>query len=220
MVDSFDAIGFRKEFSQFWDAGREDCFCSEQDRPEFPVQEEGQSRGTESPERGSVSTRKTDRLHDLRLLSSDWRSWYSIGLCWFIHCYSSWWKYSGIQYTMGWSSSIYVKDSIRWYLWKSVQIENTWVRASQNRIGIVRHGESSEYIDAQLSKIEDNGEEEYRSETSVTKLRRQTRENWISSSGQESEGTNRRCRRKRYLLPVERKRPVFERRPVQFPAWE
>ena len=34
--------------------------------PEFPIQEEGQSRVTESSERGSVSTRKTDRLHDLR----------------------------------------------------------------------------------------------------------------------------------------------------------
>ena len=34
----------------------------------------GQSRGTESPERGPVSTRKTDRRHDLRLLSSDWRA--------------------------------------------------------------------------------------------------------------------------------------------------
>ena len=30
--------------------------------------------GAESPERGLVSTRKTDRLHDLRLLSSYWRS--------------------------------------------------------------------------------------------------------------------------------------------------
>ena len=48
--------------------------ASEQDHPEFPIQEEGQSRGTESPERGSVSTRKTDRVHDLRLLSSDWCS--------------------------------------------------------------------------------------------------------------------------------------------------
>ena len=36
--------------------------------------EEGQSGGAESPKRGSVSTRKTDRLRDLRLLSSDWRS--------------------------------------------------------------------------------------------------------------------------------------------------
>ena len=63
-----------KEFSKLRDAGREDCLCSEQDHPEFPVQEEGRSRGTESPERGPLSTRKTDRLHDLRLLSSDWRS--------------------------------------------------------------------------------------------------------------------------------------------------
>ena len=104
--------------------------------------------------------------------------------------------------------------------WKSVQIENTWVRATQNRIGIVRHGDSSEDIDAQISKIEDDGEEKYRSETSITKLWRQARKNWNRSSGQESKGINRRWRRKRYLLPVERKRPVFERRPMQFPAWE
>ena len=38
------------------------------------LQKECQSRGAESPERGPVSTRKTDRFHDLRLLSSDWRS--------------------------------------------------------------------------------------------------------------------------------------------------
>ena len=63
-----------KYFSKFRDAGREDCFFSEQDHPEFPIQEEGQSRGTESPERAPVSSRKTDRFHDLRLLSSDWRS--------------------------------------------------------------------------------------------------------------------------------------------------
>ena len=68
-------------FSGFRDAGREDCFCSEQDHPEFPIQEEGQSRGTARSERGPVSTRKTDdRLHVLRLILSDWCSWYSIGL--------------------------------------------------------------------------------------------------------------------------------------------
>ena len=44
------------------------------------------------------------------------------------------------------------------------------VRATQNRIGIVRHGDSSKDIDAQLSKIDDNGEEKYRLETSITKL--------------------------------------------------
>ena len=76
-------ISFCKDFCKFRDAGREDCFCSEQDHPEFSLQEEGPSRGTESPEGGPVSTRKTDRLHDLRQLSSDWRSWSSIRLCWF-----------------------------------------------------------------------------------------------------------------------------------------
>ena len=35
----------------------------------FPLQKESQSRGTESSERRSVSTRNTDRLHDLRVLS-------------------------------------------------------------------------------------------------------------------------------------------------------
>ena len=70
MNDSLDELKFSRSVSG-------GCFpnfemlCSEQDHPEFPVQEEGQSRGTESPQRGSVSTRKTDRLHDLRLLSSD-----------------------------------------------------------------------------------------------------------------------------------------------------
>ena len=38
------------------------------------------------------------------------------------------------------------KKSFRWYLGKSVQIENTWVCATQNCIGIVRHGDSSEDI--------------------------------------------------------------------------
>ena len=84
MVDSleeftFFAINCWKEFLKLRDAGREDCFCSEQDHPEFPIQEEGQSRGAESPNGGPVSTRKTDRFYDLRLISSYWRSWSSIG---------------------------------------------------------------------------------------------------------------------------------------------
>ena len=53
---------------------------------------------------------------------------------------------------------------------KSVQIGYTWVRTTQNRTRIVRHGDSSKYIDAQLSEVEDDGEEEYGSETSITKI--------------------------------------------------
>ena len=139
------AIRFWKGFSKLRDAGREDRLCSEQDQPEFPVQDEGQPRGAESPKRGLDSLSKTDRLHDLRL-------WYSIGICWFILCYSSWWQYSGIQFEMGRSSSVSVRNSVRWYIGKSVQIEDTWVCATQNRIGIVRHGDSSVDIDVQLPK--------------------------------------------------------------------
>ena len=175
------AIRFWKELSKIWDAGREDCFCSQQDHPEFTIRGEGHSQGTESPKGGLVSTRKSDRLHDLWLLSSKIPS-----------------------------------DDV---LGKSVPMENTRVRATQNCVGIVRHGDSSE-IDAPLSESEDNGEEEYRSETSIAKFGRQTRENWNKSSGQESKRMSGRWRRKRYLLPVERKRPVFERRPMQFRAWE
>ena len=54
---------------------------------------------------------------------------------------------------MGWSSNIHVKDSIRLKSWK-VCTNWGYVRsdATQNRIRIVRHGDSSEDIDAQLVK--------------------------------------------------------------------
>ena len=45
---------------------------------------------------------------------------------------------------------------------ESVQIKTVF--------GIVRHGDSSEDIDAQLSKVEHYGEEEHRSETPNAKL--------------------------------------------------
>ena len=79
MVDSVDELKSSrsiegKDFPNFELLGRENCLCFEQYHSEFLLQEEGQSRGTEGSERGSVSTRKTDRLHDLRLLSSHWYS--------------------------------------------------------------------------------------------------------------------------------------------------
>ena len=43
-------------------------------------------------------------------------------------------------------------------------------RATQNRIGIVRHEESAGDLGCQLSKVENHGKEESRSETSITKL--------------------------------------------------
>ena len=130
----------------------------------------------------------------------------------FFLCYSSWWQHSGIRYRMGRSFIICVKDTIRWCSRKSVQIENTWVWTTQNRIGIVRDGDSSEDIDAQLSNIENDGEKKYRSEIPMAKLWRQTREN--RNSGYESQGVKWRWKRKTSVLSVERKRPVFEGRPA------
>ena len=118
------AIISGKNFSR--DAGREDCFCSEQDHPEFPIQEERQSRGTERPERGPVSKRKTDRRHDLRLLSGYWRSWYSIGLRWFVLC--------PLFETIMFRNSIhviYIKDTIWLCPNESQQNEDMGVWATQ-----------------------------------------------------------------------------------------
>ena len=53
---------------------------------------------------------------------------------------------------------------------KSWNVCTTKEHVTQNRFRNVRHGDSSEYIDAQLSKIEDRGEKEYRSETTITKF--------------------------------------------------
>ena len=124
MVDFFGrikilAISLRKGFSKLRDPGRVDCLCSEQDHPEFPVQEESQLRGAESPKRGPVFTRKTDRLQDLRRLSSDWPSWYSIGFCWFVLCYSSQRQCLGIRYELGWIFNCRWPRCPRTIFWKA-----------------------------------------------------------------------------------------------------
>ena len=68
------------------------------------------------------------------------------------------------------------KNSTRWCSGQFVQIEDTWVWSTQNRIGIVRHGNSEDF-DAQLSKVEE-GEKKKISETSTAKFWRQEWENW------------------------------------------
>ena len=44
------AINCGQEFPDFRNVGRKDRLCFEQDHPELPFQEVGQSRGTESSE--------------------------------------------------------------------------------------------------------------------------------------------------------------------------
>ena len=121
---------------------------------------------------------------------------------------------------MGWSSTICVKESIRWCLGKSVHIENTWVRATQKRVRIVPYGNSSEDIGSWLSKVKNHWKEVYIRnsvyEISTPGMGELKQEQW---SRIEREWVALK-EQKRYLLPVERKRPAFERRPMQFPASE
>ena len=147
------------------------------------------------------TAQKEDRFQrgrQIAFMINDWWSWYRVGLCWFILCL----LFMTVIFRKstqdgGRSSVVYVKNSIQWYLGKSVQIEKMWVSATRNRIGIVRHGDSSKDIGSQLSKVENIGEESFRSETSITKVWRKAWENLIRSSGQESKGIHRRSRRKK-----------------------
>ena len=184
------------------------------------LQEKGQSEGTDGPERGLVSTRKIDRLHDLRLLSSNWRSWYSIGLRWF--------------YLYHFATTVFrnlIRDEMKFHYprsrsrrmifwkvctnWEYVSLINsklswnctTWKFIRRYRCPMIRSWRrwSKKSIDQRLR---------------LRNFWRQERENRNRSSGQESKGLKWRWKRKRFLLSVERKRPGFEGTPVQFPAWE
>ena len=71
-------------------------------------------------------------------------------------------RYSGIRFEMGRNSVINDKDSTWRHLGKIVQIKNTRVWKTQDRIGIVWLGDSSEENRTWPSQIENNGEKKYR----------------------------------------------------------
>ena len=77
LVDSVDelkifVIYLRNSWTKLWVPRRENCFSTEQNHPEYPLEEKGQSGGDESSKRRRVPSRKTDRLPDLRTLPGHW----------------------------------------------------------------------------------------------------------------------------------------------------
>ena len=117
-----------------------------------------------SPKRWPFPSWKTDRLPDLRVLPGHWSQRYCRELCRPIYnCSSKWW-YLGIRFKMGRNFIINDANSIWWHLGKLVQIKNTRVWETQDRIGIVQYGDSSEESWTWLSQIEDNGKKKYRPE--------------------------------------------------------
>ena len=66
------------------------------------------------------------------------------------------------RFEMGRNSIINDENPIWWHLGRIVQTKNTRVWETQDRIGIVQYGDSSEESRTWLSQIEDNGEKKYR----------------------------------------------------------
>ena len=128
----------RISWVRLWIARRENCFSTEQNHPEIPLQEKGQSGGNESSQRRSFPSRKTDRLLDLRILPGHWCQWFCRELCRPIYSCSSKWWYSGIRFKIGRNSIVDDTNPIWWHLGKFVQIKNTRVWQAQDRIGIVQ----------------------------------------------------------------------------------
>ena len=79
MVDSLDELKssrsvYGKDFPNFEMLDAKIASALNKIIQNSQFKKEGQPRGAESPKRGPVSARETNRLHDLRLLSSDWCS--------------------------------------------------------------------------------------------------------------------------------------------------
>ena len=87
---------------------------------------------------------------------------------------------------MGRNSIIDDTNPIWWHLGKFVQIKNTRVWDTQDRIGIVQYGDSSEEGWTWLSQIEDNGKKKYRAEFENEEFWGQKRKLWKERRGQES----------------------------------
>ena len=134
----------RSSWSRFWVARRENCFGTEKNHPEYPLQKKNQSRGNESSKRRPLPSRKTYRLPDLRVLPGHWSQAFCRELCRPIHYWSSKLRYSGIRFKVGRNFIINDKNSTWWHLGRIVQIKNTRVWETQDRIGIVWPGDSSE----------------------------------------------------------------------------
>ena len=105
-------------------------------------------------------------------------------------------KWDGILWTI-------TKDSIWWHLGRFVQIKNTRVWETQDRIGIVQYGDSSEESWTWLSQIEDNGKEKYRAEFANEEFWGQKQKLWNKRRGQESKGKTAWTKKSRRLLAME-----------------
>ena len=139
----------RNSWSRLWVARREDCFSTEQNHPEYPLQEKNcQSGGAESPRKRTISFEE-DR--SLTWSTSTSRSLGPMILSRIMPTYSllvfemTTFRNS-IRFEMGRNIIVYDENPTWWHHGKLVQIKNTRVWETQDRIGIVWPGDSSEEL--------------------------------------------------------------------------
>ena len=124
-----------------------------------------QSGGTKGPETGPFPSRKTDCLLDLWVLPGHWSQRFCRELCRPIHYWFSKWRSSGIRFKVGRNFIVNNVNPIWWHFGRIVQIKNTRVWETQDRIGIVWPGDSSEENRTWLTQIEDDGDKKNRTES-------------------------------------------------------
>ena len=91
---------------------------------------------------------------------------------------------------MGRNSIIYDANPIWWHLGRIVQIKNTRVWETQDRIGIVWLGDSPEESWTWWLLIENDGKKKYRAESTNSEIWSQKRKLWDKRRGQESGNKN------------------------------
>ena len=89
-------------------------------------------------------------------------------------------------FRMGQNSIVNDENPTWWHLGRIVKNKNTRVWEAQDRIGIVRPGDSSEGSRTWLSQIEDDGEKKYRARFTKQELWDQKRKLWKKRRGKES----------------------------------
>ena len=124
-----------------------------------------------SPKGEPFPSRKTDCLLDLRVLPGHKSQRFCRESCRPLYNWSSNWWYSGIRFEVGRNSTNSDENPIWWHLGRIVQIKNTRVWETQDRIGIVQCGDSSEERWTWWSQIEDNGKKKYRVSSKIYETR-------------------------------------------------
>ena len=119
---------------------------------------------------------------------------------------------------MGRNFIVHDENPAWWHFGRIVQIKNTSVWETRDRIGIVRPGDSSEESWTGLSQIEDSGEKKYRAQSTNSEFWSQKRELWKTRRGQES-GDKTACTKNSWrLLAMELQRAVFLKETVAVSA--